>query len=332
LALNAAIVVKLGQTNPGRRARAPVIFSSIVSSVISSLPRAASNHAKILRHGRADVRDFGRSLARLRHRRRVDRLDDFDAGRHDLAHAEGDAAWVDQQRGGRRQRRERGRRLRVGHDDDAVGGERRLQPVFNLAVSDKEPCAARVEQHVRDEHRVMADVGAAQVGEPRDVVQCRDEVMGGTGLAHFLAHRRQLGGARCARVRSNVLEDRRNRQRGAIRPHLGQDIQVGAQPDAFGGQCGFQRATGGKGKDVAINADGVARLQCAGEPVHMSKAARTRNLHQVDAGAGQLYLGLGPVTAVDPQASGVARHNQRADRAGESAEPLPSLPPFRQVL
>jgi len=102
---------------------------------------------------------------------------------------------------------------------------------------------------LRDEHRVMADIGAAQVGEPCNVVQCRNEVMGGPGLAHFLATAASLA-ARGVLAYGRHARNRRNRQVAHPRT-LGQDIEVGAQADAFGGQRGFERATGGKSKDVA---------------------------------------------------------------------------------
>jgi len=86
-----------------------VIFSSIVSSVISSC-QCSLEHARIRPaphhpvHRRAMcatsaevLRDFAIVVGLIASMTST-------AGRHDLAHAEGDAAGVDQQRGGRRQR------------------------------------------------------------------------------------------------------------------------------------------------------------------------------------------------------------------------------------
>ena len=48
----------------------------------------------------------------------------------------------------------------------------------------------RVDQRVRDEDRVVADVGAAQVEQPRDVVERGDEVPRRAGFAHRVAQSR----------------------------------------------------------------------------------------------------------------------------------------------
>src|SRR3546814_2196953 len=58
----------------------------------------------------------------------------------------------------------------------------------------------------------------------------------------------------------------------------------------------------------------------------MARRIGRGDFHQLDAGAGQLGLGLHPVAAVDPQAGELGGDHQGAHRAGETAEPLAALP------
>ena len=271
-------------------------------------------------------------LARLGHRGRIDRLDDFDTGSHDLAHAERDATRVDEQRGGRWQGGQRSCRLGVRRDLDAVGGQAGLQSVLDLAVGDEQARTARVEQQVRDEHRVVADVGAAQVGEPRDVVQRRNEVVSRPGLAHVFAHGGKLRAAWDGRVRRHMFIDRRDGQRRTVGPDLGQDVEIGAHADALGGQRRLECAACRQREDGAVDGDRVAALQRRREPLDMREAGRTRQLHQFHAGPGQLHFSLRPVAAVDPHPRGIPRDHQRPDRARKTTQPLAALPAVRQVL
>jgi hypothetical protein len=87
------------------------------------------------------------------------------------------------------------------------------------------------------------------------------------------------------------------------------------------------------GKAVGLGAPARGRTQVQLlQPLHTGGHDRAIEFDQVDASAGQLGFGLFPIAAVGEQGCLARRHEQRARRAREAAQPLSPLPVFGQVF
>ena len=147
-----------------------------------------------------------------------------------------------------------------------------------------------------------------------------------------LAHLRELGRARERRMRRAVLVDRSVRQAGAVLPDLGEHVEVGAQRRTGALQARLQELRGRNAEHAAVDADRVAGLHMARQPLDMVGRVAGRDLHEFDTGTRKLALGLDPVAAVGEQRGMVARDDQCAHRPAEPRQPLPPLPTLGQVL
>ena len=286
----------------------------------------------VLLHGGAHVGGFRFGLARLGKGGRVDRLDHAHRGRHGSAHAGGDAARVDQQGAVFRQRGQGGGGFVIRGQAHAVFQQARAQRIGYLAFGHEQGRALAFDQRVRHEHRVEADVRAAQVEQVADVVQGREEVALGAQLVHLGAGGGQLVGARHRGMRGRVLVQRVSRQARTVAPDLVQQIDVGAQGDAARLEGVAEQARHGQAEHARVHRHRLARLHVGSEPVDMQQAGARRDLHQPDLAAGQFGLGLRVVAAVGPDAGEVRRGDEGADRAGEAGQPFAPLPAARQVF
>ena len=149
---------------------------------------------------------------------------------------------------------------------------------------------------------------------------------------HRRAQLRQLVAARLRRVRCAVLVDRHRGQCGALRPGGGERIGVGAQHDAGGVHRLAQLLRGREAEHRAVDGERLAGTQRGGDPLDVRGRGAGRDLHQLDAGAGELRLGLHPIAAVGEQRGAIGQHHQRGHRAGEAREPRAALPVPGQVL
>jgi hypothetical protein len=182
------------------------------------------------------------------------------------------------------------------------------------------------------EDRVVADVGAAQVQQPGDVVDGRDQVVRRAGLAHRRAHLRQLARARMRRGVAGVLVDLRRRHRRPVGPGGGDDVEIAAQLDVALRERVAQLTRRRQADDVAVDGDRHSAPDVRAKPVDVLGARRRRDADELDAAAGQLTLGLHPVAAVGEQRGALGGDDQRRHRAGESRRPLARLPALGQVL
>ena len=87
-----------------------------------------------------------------------------------------------------------------------------------------------------------------------------------------------------------------------------------------------------RGETLAVDGQGLAALQVAGDPFQVVGGGAGGDLHQGDAAAGQLGLGLGPVAAVGEQRGLGGGDHQRGHGAGEAGEVLAALPAAGQVF
>ena len=117
----------------------------------------------------------------------------------------------------------------------------------------------RVEQQVRQEHRVVFDVAAAQVGEPGDVVDGRDEVVRRAVPRHRFAHARQLGGARLDACGASCAYTAAGRQRGAIGPDLVQHVGSVRSVMPASSSAAAQRLRRRQAEHLAVDRDDAGR-------------------------------------------------------------------------
>jgi hypothetical protein len=218
LALKPAMV-ELGQGLAAARARGQRLLEPGVE--------LAHRRAVVLHRG-AHVGGFGVALAAFQQRAWIDRLDDLHAGRHALAQAERDAPRVDEQRRVRRQRSDGRPGFGVRRELHAVGGEPVANVVRHLACGDEQPHPVALDQRMGEEHRVVVDVAAAQVEQPRHVVDGRDQMVRRAGFAHRLAHAGELVAARRRGFGRQVLVDGSGGQRRPVGPGVGEHVDVGA--------------------------------------------------------------------------------------------------------
>ncbi len=156
--------------------------------------------------------------------------------------------------------------------------------------------------------------------------------MAGAELAHRLAQARKLFRARDAGPGQRVLDYRRCRQGRAIRPDLAGQVEVGAHGGAGLRQPVFDLVPGGDRHAVPGHRQHVAVMQLLLQPFQMLGRVRHAQLHQRDAAAGELLLGLREIARVGPQSGLLAANDEGAGRSVETGQPCPRRPVRRQVF
>ena len=287
----------------------------------------AQRHA-VLDHRLTGVGHVGRRLDGLEERAGVDRLDDRHRALERLQRAGGHLGRVHQQ--AVRQPGDVVCRLLVGSHRNAGCCQRLTRRFRQTRVVHVQRGAGRPDEQVRQEDRVVGDIVATQIGEPGDVVQRRDQVMGRALFLHGGAHAGQLLGGGFRHEFRRMHHHRLGRQRGALRPDAGQQVRIGPQLDALGHEGLLQLALGRTRQHVGRHAHYRPLAQGFGQGFHM-RASPTQLL-QLDAGTGQLRRGLLPVAAVGPQVRRGGRDHQRAHRTREARHPAPALPVLGQVF
>ena len=149
-----------------------------------------------------------------------------------LAQAEGHALGVDQQHLVCGQGRQGRTGLRVGRQMDAIARQAGGLAGVHLALGHEQRGLLRIDQQMREEHRVVRHIRPAQVGDPGDVVHGGDEVLRGAMACHGFAHLRQLGRTRQGRVGGQVFVDGLGRQARTLGPDGVHRVEVGAQQHA----------------------------------------------------------------------------------------------------
>ena len=287
----------------------------------------AERHA-ILDHRLTGVGHIGRRLDGLEERAGVDRLDDRHRALQRLQRAGGHLGRVHQQAVG-----QPGNvvcRLLVGRHRNAGRRQRLTHRCRQTRVVHVQRGAGRPDEQVRQEDRVVGDIIATQIGEPGDIVQRRDQVMGRALFLHGGAHAGQLLGSSFRHEFRCMHHHRLGRQRGALHPDAGQQVRIGPQLDALGHEGLLQLALGCTRQHVGRHPHHGPLAQGLGQGFHVR--APPAQLLQLNAGAGQLRRGLLPVTAVSPQVCRGGRDHQRAHRAREARHPAPALPVLGQVF
>ncbi len=227
---------------------------------------------------------------------------------------------------------QRGGSGRVVGKRDAVGSQRRLDVRGHLGRVDEQRGPLLRDQQVGQEHRVVVDVPTAEVGQPGDVVQARDNVMRGACATHGRAHMAELVGAVDGGERGPVGENRRVRTTRALRPGNGRQVEVGAQRRAHRRQPLGQPFGTRQRQAVTRHGHGIACADLLDQPADMFRRVRHVQFHQGQAAAGQFGLRLGEVPGIGPHAAAAGGDHQGAGRPGKARKPLPGLPARGQVL
>lgn len=261
----------------------------------------AHQRGPIAAHDVADVFQLRFRLARLEQRRGVGRLDHRRAGRNGGCHGDHHAVAIQQQPVLRAQFGKR-----IGHggvvgNADLIGGQRLHQRIAELApVHEQGGVSLRLHQQMREEHRIAFHIAAAQVGQPRNIVEAGQQMMRRPLFAHGSTQASEFVAARLGRVAGGMLDDGRAGQGGAVRPDQRGQVQIGAQACADTLQAPSQLPRGGERKAVAGHPQRLAFAQLVQHPVDMFRRVGHALFHQLDAATRQLMRGLGEIAAVGP--------------------------------
>ena len=160
-----------------------------------------------------------------------------------------------------------------------------------------------VDQQVRQEHRVVVDVGAAQVGDPGHVVDRRDEVVRRAVLAPSpRAPRPAWRRAAAARAARGARRPAPCGSAGRSGQASVEQVAVGAQRDAGCIERGLQLLRRGQAEHLAVDGDRARRAaRCATSQSMWCVAAPVGIFTRSMPLPAQLGLGLRPVAAVGEQ-------------------------------
>ena len=196
-----------------------------------------------------------------------------------------------------------------------------------LVGVDEEHVAFRAEVDERCGHGVVAHVAAADVEQPRHLVEGRDEQRVGAVHACAFEGVGHLVGGGAAGVFLIVDEHGTLGQRGAVGPDAVDGVEGGGEAYVAGLEGGTQRAQGAGAEEHGVDAHGGVGGEVGRQPALDGRRVGQSFLHELYLGAGELFGGLQEVARVGPE-QGVALggHHKRAGRAVESAEPAAHLP------
>ena len=137
----------------------------------------------------------------------------------------------------------------------AVGRQPCGECGVDFAGADKKRGVCGGDEQMRQEHRVVGHIAAAQVGDPGDVVHGRHQVRARTFALHGRTHGGELGGAGARGMRHAVFVHRLRGQGGAVAPDGIDDIEVGAQAAAGFLKGSTQLQGRAKGQHLAVAGD-----------------------------------------------------------------------------
>ena len=276
-----------------------------------------TQRSAVLLHGLADMHRIVEAFAGLGQGRRVQPFDQGHLLAKVIQQADRHPRRVDQQARPRRHAGQYRADITVVTQGHAIGLEHLRKLGTHLVQGHEQRGLLLADQGKGNEHRVEGHVGTAQVEQPGDIVQRGDEVPVGTAVFQFTAQLHKLLATADRRLRRQVLVDRLVRQRVTVFPDHAQQVEVSAQLRAAGLQLVLQGPRRRQRHDRAIHRDHTAWRGLFGQPVQRTGEPR-RQLHQLDATAGQLLGRLLPVAAIRPDAGELRRHDQGTDRALET--------------
>ena len=286
----------------------------------------------ILFHCFTDKLGFASSFTGFEKHGRIDCFNDFGAGRNRRAQAKRDTARIDQHAAVCWQCRQCSDGVVVSGDLYAVGCQFSGNRARYFAFGDKQCALFRIQQQVRNEYRVVADIAAAQIEQPCNIVHRRNQVMLCAEFLHAATDLRQLFRTTDYRERCHVAVNRCSRQTGAVVPDQAGHIGIGFQDKAGLRRLTFQHAGSCQAEHHAIHTQHLTCSQMLCQPFDIAGGGSGIGFHHRDAGTSQFGFGLTPVAAVHPQTGKVCGNDQGADGTGEAGKIFTALPAFRQVF
>ena len=140
-------------------------------------------------------------------------------------------------------------------------------------------------QQVREEHGRIEHVAAAQIQEPRDLVERGDDEHIRAEFCHLAAHQLELFFARQARVLCVQLPHRLARERGAVRPHKVHKVLIARKADVLFVRLRADGAGEGVAERARIEADEAAFGHMAAQKIGDLGHAGLAHAHERDAAA-----------------------------------------------
>ena len=204
---------------------------------------------------------------------------------------------------------------------DPVGGESVAQGRGEGLRLDEEGAADGREGEVGQEDGGAGDVVPAQVEQPSDVRQAREQMDGAPGVLHVGAEPGELVAAAPAGPPRIHGPDGPGGAGRPVGPDLADEVEpvldARAAPPREGGVAG----AGPGVHAAAVEAEGLAVLETVAEEVLDGGHPRLALLHQADAGACELVAGLEEVPPVGPQSGPLGEDEEGPGGPGEAGDP-----------
>ena len=184
---------------------------------------------------------------------------------------------------------------------------------FNAVVGD---------QQAADDQRVVFYVGGPDVEQPSDFIESRQQHAVATGAGDEIPEPCELGLPGLPRL------DGEHRRVGNLGPVLPQQRQHVRYADHGPGQAAGEIHSGAE----AVKGDYPLVAELHLQPFGNQNLPGHTRLVQFDPGAFELPPRLDEIPRVSPQSSMIQRDHDVAGLAGEAAQPLHLLPPFRRIF
>ena len=292
------------------------------------LGKEAAQCRAVFRHGIADMGDVGIGFNRFEECAWVDGFNQTDVFRQAAQSTDSSFVRINQQCA--LNACQIVRRLRIRQDFKACRFQGFGGFGFQTACIGKQYGFVLADKQMGQEHGVEWHIIAAQIGNPSDVVQRRNQMHICALLLHGRTDTGQFFGRGFRNVIGMVNVDFRSRQCRTVVPHFVQQGFRIFEADVFGGKCLFQTALAAECEHIGRRADDCTLGQILCQPLGI----RRINAHflQLDAVWRKLLAGLFPIAAVRPHACLIGGHHQSACRTGKAGKIAACLPMLGQVF
>ena len=166
----------------------------------------------------------------------------------------------------------------------------------------------------------IVNVAAADVQQPRDIVERREQMDARALLFHLGAHIRELVRGRAAGVFRRENAHRRVRQLGAVVPDNADKVFTDGELGVLLFRERKERRAEARVDDAAVKAERAALRQRRAQILHDRRHALLAHAVERHAGIFELALRLKEIAGVCPETGFARRNNGRAGAAGEAGD------------
>ncbi len=214
----------------------------------------------------------------------------------------------------------------VGAHAHVVGLEVGAHFGSELAVVDEEHALAL--RHIGEgyHHRGVGHIGAAQVKEPRNLVERGHKGAGGPGLLHRLHSAVDFAVNRLASQVFAVHIGLGSRPLGAVGPDFVGGIEVGGKHKAVFGAEVFEAVGRHHRKQASVDGHNAVFVEFRRQPLGDGGLAGNVLLMHFKSAVLELLGSLQKIARIGPQPGLVERDHGGAVAAGEAGEPVAELP------